>query len=109
MNREVKNCKLAKEAKEATEKTMAEQQVGNRPRLYPNPVNDYFSIIGAPELSRIHLYNSLGIKIKTFENPQFGDSFDTSDLPQGVYLVSLVDKNGQVIRTLRMLRRNFRP
>jgi len=60
-------------------------------------------------VNRIDLYNTLGGKVRSFYFPQAGDSFEAGDLPQGVYLVSLVDSNGKVIRTLRLLRRDFRP
>ncbi|MCB0636113.1 MAG: T9SS type A sorting domain-containing protein [Lewinella sp.] len=82
---------------------------GNRPSIFPNPVTDRFFIANAPPLSRVEVYNTLGRTVKTFEQPRDGDSFPIEDLPQGVYLVSLVDENGKVIRTVRLLRREFRP
>ncbi len=81
----------------------------SRPRLYPNPVIDRFFLAGAPDLSRLEIFNTLGGRVKVFRNPQPGDSFNVSDLPQGVYLVSLVGEDGKVVRTLRLLRREFRP
>lgn len=78
-------------------------------RLFPNPVTDRFFVAGAPGLSRIEVYNTLGRLVKAYDQPREGDSYPVDDLPQGVYLVSLVDDNGKVIRTVRMLRREFRP
>lgn len=83
--------------------------IGKRVKVYPNPVHDRFFLTNAPRLSRLDIYNTLGRKIRTYDNPQPGDSFLAGDLPQGVYLLSLVDENGKVIRTLRLLRRDFRP
>lgn len=83
--------------------------IGNRVKVYPNPVHDRFFLTNAPPLSRIDLYNTLGRKIRSYDNPQPDDSFLAGDLPQGVYLLSLVDVNGKVTRTLRLLRRDFRP
>lgn len=80
-----------------------------RIRVYPNPVIDRFFLTNTPTLSRLEIYNSLGRRVRSFDNPQAGDSFDVSTLPQGVYLVSLIDKNGKSVRTLRLLRRAFRP
>jgi hypothetical protein len=79
------------------------------PRIYPNPVHDRFFLDNTPSLSRIEVFNTLGRRVKSFSNPQLGDSYDASDLPQGVYLVSLFDEQGKVIRTIRLLRRDFRP
>ncbi len=78
-------------------------------KIFPNPVHERFFLSGTPELSRVDVYNTLGRKIKSFDAPQAGDSFDAGDLPQGVYLLSIVDTKGKVIRTLRLLRRDFRP
>ena len=83
--------------------------IGSRIKVYPNPVHDRFFLTNAPNLGRIDIYNTLGRKIRTYENPQPGDSFFAGDLPQGVYLLHLVDKNGKVLHTLRLLRRDFRP
>lgn len=80
-----------------------------RARLFPNPVIDRFFVAGAPDLSRLEVFNTLGSRVKVFNNPQPGDSFFVGDIPQGVYLVSLVDEQGNVVRTIRMLRRDFRP
>ncbi len=80
-----------------------------RIRVFPNPVHEYFFLSNTPKLSSIDVYNTLGVKVKTFESPEIGDSFDAGDLPQGVYLVSLRDEKGKIIRTLRLLRRDFRP
>lgn len=80
-----------------------------RIRVFPNPVHEHFFLSNAPKLSSLEIYNTLGRKVKTFEYPQAGDSFDAGDLPQGVYLISLRDETGKVIRTLRLLRRDFRP
>ena len=85
-------------------------RAGSRPSVYPNPVHDRFFLTNLPEEARrIDVYNTLGRKVRTFSNPQVGDSYEAGDLPQGVYLLSLIDRNGQVIRTLRLLRRDFRP
>ena len=84
-------------------------EAGSRVKVYPNPVHDRFFLTNAPNLGRIDLYNTLGRKIRTYDNPQPGDSFLAGDLPQGVYLLHLVDKTGKVVHTLRLLRRDFRP
>lgn len=84
-------------------------ELGGRIKVYPNPVHDRFFLTNTPELGRIDVYNTLGRKVRSFDNPQPGDSFLAGDLPQGVYLLHLVDRNGKVVRTLRLLRRDFRP
>jgi len=80
-----------------------------RIRIFPNPVHQHFFLANAPTLGSLEIYNTLGRKVRTYDAPQVGDSFDAGDLPQGVYLIRLRDKNGKIIRTLRLLRRDFRP
>ncbi len=83
---------------------------GGRTRLFPNPVVDRFFINNLPDnLSRLDVYNTLGSRVRSFAEPQRGESFGVADLPQGVYLVSLVDASGKTVRTLRLLKREFRP
>ncbi|PSR12968.1 MAG: hypothetical protein DA408_02460 [Bacteroidetes bacterium] len=86
------------------------QDKNQRARVFPNPVYDRFFLANAPaNCARIDIYNTLGRRVKTYDKPELNDSYDATDLPQGVYLVSLLDANGKVLRTLRMLRRDFRP
>lgn len=79
-------------------------------RIYPNPVDDRFYISNAPAgLTRVDIVNSIGRKVRSFERPDPSAGFSVSDLPEGVYLVSLIDEKGRILRTLRMIRRGFRP
>jgi len=78
-------------------------------RVYPNPVEDRFYLSNAPSLGRVEVVNALGRKVRSFDRPDPSAGFNVSDLPEGVYLVSLIDERGKTIRTLRMIRRGFRP
>ncbi len=80
-------------------------------RLYPNPTTDrfYVSLPRNQQLGRIEVLNTLGRRVRTFDQTAEGASYDISGLPEGVYLVSLFDDKGKIIRTLRLLHRNFRP
>jgi hypothetical protein len=78
-------------------------------RIFPNPVEDRFYISNAPPLARVDLHNAIGRKIRSFDRPDVNLGLDVSDLPEGVYLVSLIDERGKTLRTLRMVRRGFRP
>lgn len=51
--------------------------------LYPNPVKDVFSISGV-NVTRVQVYNMLGVCVKTMDAT---GSYDISDLPDGVYFV----------------------
>lgn len=79
--------------------------------LYPNPAVDrfYVNLPAGQELGRVEIYNTLGRRVRNFPHTQDGLSYDVSGLPEGVYLVSLIDRSGKVIKTMRLLHRNFRP
>lgn len=87
------------------------RSVSSQPRLYPNPATDrfYVSLPRGVELGRIEVFNTLGRKVQTHERAGSSESFDISQLPEGVYLVTLYDANGKPLRTLRLLHRSFRP
>lgn len=79
-------------------------------KIYPNPVYDRFFLSNTPaDLDKVEVFNTLGHKVKIFDQPVEGQDFEVKNLPQGVYLVSLVNTEGKVIRTLRLLIREFRP
>lgn len=75
--------------------------------LYPNPGDDEFRIDSSLPLASVTLTNLLGRVVKTFPGAQ--DSFDVSDLPNGVYLVGMLGTDGRVVKTLRFSKRTARP
>ena len=75
--------------------------------LYPNPGDDEFRIDSALPVANVTLTNMLGRIVKTF--PGTLDSFDVSDLPNGVYLVGMTGVDGRIIKTLRFSKRTARP
>ena len=64
--------------------------------IYPNPVNNAFKISKAA--NRLNIYDLTGKRIKSFKGDFTpSDSFDISDLNQGIYLTKIESKNGQVL------------
>ncbi len=76
-------------------------------RLYPNPGEDMFRVSTSTPLARITVTNMLGKVVKTFHGQS--DSYDVSDLPNGLYLIGLTGLDGRVIKTLRYSKRSVRP
>jgi Secretion system C-terminal sorting domain len=70
----------------------------NRPlTIYPNPVTDYFSIeAGNYAFTKVSI---IGIDGKAFRNYDTlsGNKYDISDLEKGIYMVKMLDENGQVL------------
>ncbi|MEZ5040559.1 MAG: T9SS type A sorting domain-containing protein [Saprospiraceae bacterium] len=77
-------------------------------KLFPNPSTNYIELPYNTIVSQIDIYNTIGRKIQSFK-AENGQQYDISTLPTGLYLVSLVNSQGSVIKTLRFFKRNFHP
>jgi len=64
--------------------------------VYPNPSNDKISFQSELAISEIVMYNITGQIIAEMKNPLFTKNvrIDTHQIPQGVYSVKLIYKNG---------------
>lgn len=77
-------------------------------RVFPNPATDYIMLTEYNHVSRVDIYNIVGRRMRSF--PIVNDrSLNISDLPNGLYLVGLVDHSGRTARTLRLVKRTYRP
>ena len=79
-----------------------------RLRIYPNPVTDFLTITKNTFIKQLWISNVLGKRVRTFDT-SFGNKYDISDLPDGIYLVSMVDANRKVVKTVRVSKRSIRP
>ena len=78
------------------------------PQSNPNPTANAISITRNPYVKQLYVSNILGKRVKIF-NAYSNGKYDLSDLPDGIYLVSMVDSNRKVIKTVRVSKRNVRP
>ena len=76
--------------------------------IFPNPVVNSFRITNDWDIDQVVIRNILGRKIRTFTSYP-GASYGIYDLPQGIYLVSLLDDTGRSIKTMRLSKYRFRP
>jgi hypothetical protein len=77
-------------------------------RVFPNPAADYIMLSEYSQISRVDIYSILGRRMRSF--PIVNDSsLDISGLPNGMYLVGLVNRSGRTVRTLRLIKRHYRP
>lgn len=70
-------------------------------KIFPNPTTDHFRLTETTHISQLVIYNILGRAIRTFD-VNANQSFTISDLPNGVYLVALMDASQKPIKTLRL-------
>lgn len=71
--------------------TASESLTDTNIHLYPNPATDYIYITESENISKICLYNSLGIKV--VELNKNTNSIPVYDLPNGIYIISMEVNN----------------
>lgn len=76
--------------------------------VFPNPTADYFNVRGGNGIDRVVLYNILGREMRNF-NVAPGQRYYIGDLPNGLYLASMVDDNKGIVKTLRLKKSTVRP
>ena len=76
--------------------------------VYPNPVTDYLEVQGASDVNQLVLHNILGRRMRSF-NVAPGSRYYVGDLPSGMYLASLLNRNGSIMKTFRLSKRSIRP
>ncbi len=72
--------------------------------LYPNPVTDYFQLTSYDQVAKVMIYNLAGSLIQQF-SAYPNEKFDVVGQQRGMYLVRILDRNHQVIKTLVMHKR----
>jgi len=77
-------------------------------QLFPNPSTDYFQINRIDNIDHLILYNVLGRKMREYP-AQEGARYRMAGLPDGIYLVALVNDQKGVLRTLRVQKKGLRP
>ena len=73
-------------------------------KIFPNPTNDYFTITDNPYVESIQIFNIVGKQMAT-TNFQNGDAINISNFPNGLYLVRMLDDDGDVLKTTRLTKR----
>lgn len=84
--------------------TSAENLSLKEVRLYPNPTSGSFKLSdleNIPEAKQIVVHNLLGRQVKTFVANEH-IAYNVADLPNGLYLVNLIDAEGGLLKTVRM-------
>jgi hypothetical protein len=82
-------------------------QSSSRPDLsvFPNPATDYISVEDHTDMvGEISVISMAGRKVKVFTFNK-GEQYYVSDLPKGMYLVQLIDKNKRIIITEKLEKR----
>jgi hypothetical protein len=74
--------------------------------IYPNPSHGLFTlqiINGYGQIMDLQIYNMMGEKIKNQELKQVTNMIDLKGQPNGVYFCRILDKNGIIQKTLKIM------
>jgi hypothetical protein len=78
------------------------KSANNAIRIYPNPVIDYFMLTDdTDQIDRVVVYNIIGRQVKSYKVVD-NFKYTVNDLPEGIYIVRLLNKTGGTIRTIRL-------
>lgn len=77
------------------------------PKIFPNPAIQFIHL--RDDYNRVKLievYNVVGRKMQRFSVNHDGEKYDISNLPRGMYMVRMLDSNGNIVRTQRISKSN---
>lgn len=80
---------------------------GNGPNIYPNPATEHIMVQDPNnEVKFIEVYNIVGKKISEYTVNNSSGKYDVSDLQRGMYMIRMLDRNRNIIRTQRVSKYN---
>ena len=83
-----------------------DDRYGDPPKvsIYPNPATNHFGLSTSEGIAKLTIFNLVGKEIRTFKTVSEA-KYDISDLPNGMYLVQMIDENQKTVSTLRLQKR----
>lgn len=66
--------------------------------IYPNPVNDYLTILSSEELNTIVIYNTIGAVVFQTKSRVRKEQIDISGLPPGVYIIEAQGRFNKLVK-----------
>jgi hypothetical protein len=74
-------------------------------KIYPNPTTEFIAIHDAQDqVGALVLFNVMGRKVREITY-QKGERYSILDLPKGIYLVQIQDKNHKLLHTQKIEKR----
>jgi len=70
--------------------------------VYPNPAAEYFSITPDDRVRSIQVFNIVGKLVETFQVEYQSDKYYIDNIPNGLYLIRMLDKDSSVLKTIRL-------
>ncbi len=70
-------------------------------KVFPNPTSNFISLSGDENIDQIVIYNVVGRKVRDFTVAE-GRRYPVADLPNGIYMLSLLSRKSGIVKTLRL-------
>lgn len=71
-------------------------------RVYPNPTTDYFMLADNTDVvDKVVIYNIIGRQMKSYKAID-NFKYTVNDLPEGIYIIRLLNNNGNTVKTIRL-------
>lgn len=74
-------------------------------KVFPNPATEYIQLTDNGTATNMVIYNIVGRQVKTYKLQNTGTRYNVKNLPSGMYIVRLTDKNNRVVNTFRVNKR----
>ena len=74
-------------------------------QVFPNPATSYFSLTEIDNVKQVLVFNLVGRKMKQFTEIAKDKQYFIGDLPKGMYLVQMLNKQEKIITTRRISKR----
>jgi Secretion system C-terminal sorting domain len=72
-------------------------------KIFPNPATDYFSIQDDYDaVDRVVVYNMIGRVMKNYVVNSTTTKYTLNDLPEGLYIIRLLNARGGTVKTVRL-------
>jgi Secretion system C-terminal sorting domain len=72
-------------------------------KIYPNPASDFFSIQDDYDVvDRVVVYNMIGRVMKNYTVNANNNRYTMNDLPEGLYIIRLLNSKGSTVKTIRL-------
>ena len=75
----------------------------NEIKLFPNPTTDHFTLTNIGNVKTLVIHNIIGAPLKQYLAEE-NASYSISDLPEGVYMVQLIDTDGNNVGNKRIFK-----
>lgn len=71
-------------------------------KIYPNPTTDYFMLTDNNDVvDRVVIYNIIGRQVRAYKAVD-NFKYSVNDLPEGIYIIRLLNNSGNTVKTIRL-------